>query len=322
MILQSTDQRMLPAEDNNVPPLITLTRGSKLYGGRPVLNEVSLRITSGTATALVGRNGSGKSTLLAVLAGLLKPSSGKLEYGNRRLTIGYAPEAFPGQKLTAEEYLHFMGRMAGLAPAAAEERISALLDSFKLEAARSRQMAGFSKGMLQKINLIQSLLARPQLLLLDEPMSGLDLPAQETLVEQLLGLKGEGSALIFSVHEPETVEALADTVHVLQEGQIIRTIHGNEKLRTIPAVHITFKGLSQAEHKEVLRMPGIGSVQPMPDYAEEECTLLIAEQAVSDACLKQILAAGGSIISVERSGGTIDLAKWMDPKATAGRGAE
>ena len=321
MILQSTDRSFLP-EEKDIPPLITLTRGSKLYGGRPVLNEVSMLVRSGTGTAFIGRNGSGKSTLLSILAGLLRLSAGELTYSREGLTIGYSPEAFPGLKLPADDYLHWMGRIAGLSQALTASRVNELLHAFKLEAFRSRPMAGFSKGMLQKVNLIQSLLLRPQLLLLDEPMSGLDLPAQHTLTGLLQELKSEGTALVFSVHEPQTVEALADVVYVLQEGQTIRTIHGAENLRTAPAVYIVSRGLSQADQEAVKSLPGILSMQPVPDSAESTCTGITVEPAVSDNCLQQILAAGGSVISVERPGGISDIAKWMDPKDPNGSARE
>lgn len=321
MILQSTDRRLLP-EQTDIPPLITLTRGSKLYGGRPVLKEVSMLVRSGTGTAFIGRNGSGKSTLLSILAGLLRLSAGELTYSREDLTIGYAPEAFPGLKLPADDYLRLMGRVAGLSQAVTESRVSELLHTFKLEAFRSRPMAGFSKGMLQKVNLIQSLLIRPQLLLLDEPMSGLDLPAQHTLTGLLQEMKSEGTALVFSVHEPQMVEALADVVYVLQEGRTIRTIHGAGNLRTAPAVYIVCRGLSQGEQEAVKSLPGILSVQGVPVSAESACTAITVELEVSDNCLQHILTAGGSVISVEQLGGLSDIAKWMDPKDPDGSARE
>lgn len=321
MILQSRDMMKSQPEAPEPPeaaPLITLTRGSKRYNGRPVLNEVSMMIRPGTATALIGRNGSGKSTLLAILAGLLKLSSGELAYGRSGMTAGYAPEAFPGLKLTAGEYLHDMGRVAGLSPSVLDSRIRGLLQAFKLEAFSNQPMAGYSKGMLQKVNLIQSLLIRPQLLLLDEPMSGLDLPAQHTLMELLLELKTEGTALVFSVHEPETVGALADYVYVLQEGRIIESIQGPERLRSSPSVYIIYTGLPQAEEQTVLALPGVLAMQPAQDHTGAACSGLSVEEGKSDACLQLILTLGGSVVSVERSAGLNDIAKWMDPKVLSG----
>ncbi|WP_339218175.1 ABC transporter ATP-binding protein [Paenibacillus sp. FSL H8-0332] len=307
-------------EATNASPLITLTQGSKQYGGRAVLTEISMTILPGTATALIGRNGSGKSTLLSILAGLLKLSSGVLTCDRRRLITGYAPEAFPGLKLTAEDYLRCMSRIAGLSEAASASRISELLQLFSLESSHNRKLAGFSKGMLQKVNLIQSLLTRPQLLLLDEPMSGLDLPAQARLIDVLQELKAEGTALVLSVHEPQIIEALANTVYVLHEGQNIRTIQGAENLKSAPVVNIVYTVLPGQAQQALETLPGVIHVEPSPDYAGTACTGLTVDQKMSDTCLQQILTAGGSIVSVRHLGGLNDLTEWMDPKDQIGSG--
>lgn len=278
-----------------------------------------MTVLPGTATALVGRNGSGKSTLLSILAGLLRLSSGVLTCDRQALTIGYAPEAFPGLKLTAEDYLRWMGRIAGFSEAASASRINELLELFSLESSRSRKLAGFSKGMLQKVNLIQTLLIRPQLLLLDEPMSGLDLPAQATLIDVLRELKAEGTALVLSVHEPQIIEAVADTVYVLHEGQTIRTIHGAENLKSAPTVKIVYTALPGQVQQALEALPGVIQVPP-PELAGTACTGLIVDQKMSDTCLQQILAAGGSIVSVKPLGGLSDLTEWMDPKDQIGSG--
>ncbi|WP_238651540.1 ABC transporter ATP-binding protein [Paenibacillus piscarius] len=286
-----------------------------------MLNEISMTVRPGAATALIGRNGSGKSTLLSILAGLLKLSSGELKWHNQGITAGYAPEAFPGLKLAAEEYLHAMGRIAGLPEREARSRVSSLLQRFGLDAFRSRPMEGYSKGMLQKVNLIQSVLIRPQLLLLDEPMSGLDLPAQDTLIALLQELKQEGTALIFSVHEPQIIEALGDEVIVLQEGQVIRTIRGPEHLRSAPAMNIICTGLPEAAQQAVKSLSGVYEMQPVPERSGTACIGLTADQKMSDICLQQILSAGGSVVEVKPLGGLSDLAEWMDPKKQIGSGS-
>lgn len=301
-------------------PLIELIRATKLYAGRPVLSEVSLLVKSGTATALIGRNGSGKSTLLSILAGLIGISSGTMVRSGQRFATRYAPEAFPGLKFTAEQYLHNMGRLGGLSSAEVNERMTALLQAFHLTEFRSQSMTGFSKGMLQKVNLIQSLLTRPQLLLLDEPLSGLDLPAQHTLISLLLEMKRSGTALVFSVHEPQMVEALADSVHVLQAGRIVKTIHGPENLRMTPATYIVYKGVSGDVSAVISDLPGFISMQSNLNHAAGECTGVTVSAAASDQCLRLILGAGGSVVSVEPRGGSSvgGLEQWMDPKAVEG----
>jgi hypothetical protein len=118
------------------------------------------------------------------------------------------------------------------------------------------------------------------------------------------------------------VEALADAVYVLQEGRVIRTIHGPENLRTEPATHIVFTNLPSAEQQAVADWPGVITIQPIVDPSGITCTGLTVEQQMSDSCLQQLLAAGGSVVSVERLRGLSDIVQWMDPKGQKGSGPE
>lgn len=300
-------------------PIIELIRATKLYDRRPVLSEVSLLVKGGTATALIGRNGSGKSTLLSILAGLTKLSSGTMVYSGRRIATGYAPEAFPGLKMSAEHYLLSMARLAGLTSAEAEARMAELLEIFHLEEFRRQRLDGFSKGMLQKVNLIQSLIVHPQLLLLDEPMSGLDLPAQHALIGFLKELKRSGSGIVFSIHEPQTIEALADSVHVLHAGRTVKTIHGQEEMRVTPAVYIVCKGISEERKAGIMDMPGVISIHAL-DASPRDYLAVTVETAAADDYLRHMLHSEGSVVSVEPCGGLSSggLEQWMDPKPVKG----
>lgn len=295
-------------------PLIELTRATKVYGGRPVLREVSLAVESGTALALIGRNGSGKSTLLSILAGLTQLTSGAIERSKGTISIGYAPEAFPGLKFSAEQYLRSMGRIGGMPEAGLKERITALLEAFHLEQFRTYPMTSYSKGMLQKVNLIQSLLPKPELLLLDEPMSGLDLPAQHTLIELLQELKQGGTAMVFSVHEPLCVETLADGVHVLQAGQTVMKVSETADLQDKPSTYIMCTAIAPQQKSALAEMPGVICIEAVRDEYGMECSGLTVEREWTDQCLRYVLDAGGSVISVERRRGLSGLMQWMDPK--------
>ncbi|MEK5446381.1 ATP-binding cassette domain-containing protein [Paenibacillus sp. FSL R7-0331] len=293
--------------------LITLTGASKIYGRRAVLNEVSLSIEAGTATALIGRNGSGKSTLLAVMAGLLKLSSGVLQQSKPKLRIGYAPEAFTGTKLPAEQYLRYMGQISGIPDAQLERQITGLLEAFQLQPFRKEPVISFSKGMLQKVNLIQSLLGEPQLLLLDEPLSGLDLPAQHTLIDCLQELKRKGTALVLSVHEPLCVEALEAGVHVLQAGRTLM-VTSADKLRGTLTSCLLCTELAQHEQQLITGMPGYIAVRSVQTAMIGRCTEWTVETAFADTFLLHILQRGGSVISVEHGRSRNLLEEWMDPK--------
>ncbi|WP_342561335.1 ATP-binding cassette domain-containing protein [Paenibacillus sp. FSL R7-0345] len=302
------------------PSLISLSGATKIYGGRAVLNEVSIRVESGTATALIGRNGSGKSTLLAVLAGLLRLSSGLLTQSKPRLSIGYAPEAFTGTKLPAEQYLRHMGRISGIPPAQLERQLTRLLEAFHLQPFRKQPVTGFSKGMLQKMNLIQSLLGEPELLLLDEPLSGLDLPAQHTLISILQELKQKGTALVFSVHEPLCIEALEAEVHVLQAGRT-QLITNADKLRDKSSSRLVCAALEDQEEKFIAGLPGFLTAQAVHTARAGKCTEWTVETTYADEFLRYILQHDGSVISVEHHSGRNLLVEWMDPKRSGEEGA-
>jgi len=320
---KAADMQVSPGIKATAMPLVELSHISKKYGSTAVLKEISMVINSGKATALIGRNGSGKSTLLSILAGLLHVSSGHLHQRDSNMDTGYAPEVFPALKFTPEEFLRSMGRLHGFAHGDADQRIEELLLRFHLEGFRSRSMTSFSKGMLQKVNIMQSVLAKPQLLLLDEPMSGLDGPAQAALVQLVKELKGMGTAVVFSVHEPQWVKELADDVHVLQAGRTVRTLDRSE-LSGTSISEITYKGVAEQLNMEFRQLPGFLSWSLQKDHPEdsEPYSVLFVEAAHSDFFLRRILAADGSVLLVERRGGLAGLELWMSPKDSHKEGAE
>ncbi|UQZ37214.1 hypothetical protein C2I18_28950 [Paenibacillus sp. PK3_47] len=311
MRLEKTGEDMM-SSGVTAAPVIELSQITKRYNRQPVLQEFSLTVNPGMAVALIGRNGSGKSTLLSILAGLIKPTSGRRLCSRPGLVIGYAPEAFPSLKFTPVQYLRSMGEIGGMASNLLEQRVTELLEAFQLSPYRDTSMYNFSKGMLQKVNLIQSLIRKPQLLLLDEPMSGLDLPSQQTLLEILLELKQGGTAMVFSVHEPLCVEALADSVHVLQHGRTVMKITDRGKLRDKPSTYIVFTS-GRWDTDEITAMPGFISLEECIDDSGAKCTGLSVESASSDVYLRYLLDTGSSIISVEPSSGLNRLRQWMDP---------
>jgi len=298
--------------------VMELERVSKIYSGTVVLDEVSLAIQNGTVTALIGRNGSGKSTILSIMAGLVQPTKGRVILKNKGATTGYAPESFPGLKFTPEEYLQSVGRLHRMASDEMNTRITELLACFRLETFRSQSMLSFSKGMLQKVNLIQSMLAEPSLLLLDEPMSGLDTSAQEALVQLVLRAKQKGTAVLFSVHEPQWIEAMADRVLALQDGRTVRTVNRSD-LQSSSSAIITCTGLPLQLLTEMKKLPGFLSSEAPEQYVESGRLVISVDHAYCDIFLKLILEAGGSVLSVERRGGLAGLEQWMNPQHTPGR---
>ncbi|MGG2085239.1 ABC transporter ATP-binding protein [Lysinibacillus pakistanensis] len=197
---------------------------SKQYKGKKILENACLSIYAHQIIALVGKNGSGKSTLLKIIAGLIDADSGAVIKHQQSLKIGYVPEVTPSHILfTPEEYLFHMGRIRGMAPKQLQQKVDDLLEMFHLQESRNSRIIHFSKGMKQKVMIMQAMLEHTDLLILDEPLSGLDPKAQSDLEETLSILKDNGLSIVLTCHETKLLQHLVDTVFVIQNNKIIQT---------------------------------------------------------------------------------------------------
>lgn len=272
--------------------IVQLEQVSQTFVNKQVFRDVNLSVYSNQIVAIIGANGSGKSTLLRILTGLVKPTSGAVVQSNEigPLTIGYAPDRFPWLRLTPWEYLVSMTKMQGLD---LTTRIADLLDYLGLTEAMTKRMTSFSKGMLQKVNLIQAVLTSPDLLLLDEPLSGLDASSQQNVVHLLRELRDEGVGVVISSHEPMLINAVADRVITLDRGNAVESIAASR----ITIVCITCR-LPSAEMAAALQQAvGVRSMRARNDVYQ----LYIGSEAV-DRMLKAILDGGGSVASVVPQG--------------------
>ena len=180
---------------------------AKRYGDKRVFAGVDLDVARGDFTLVTGPNGSGKTTLLRLLAGLAAPSAGTLTVDTSRERVGYvAHEALVYRELTARENLWLYARLYRVAQPG--ERIGMLLERFGLWEARDDRVGSYSRGMQQRLALCRILLHGPELLLLDEPYSGLDASAR-TLVDEVLADVAGARTLVVASHEPEHVRPLA-----------------------------------------------------------------------------------------------------------------
>jgi heme ABC exporter ATP-binding subunit CcmA len=187
--------------------VISARRLEKRFGDKEVLRGIDVDLPEGGFLVVTGRNGSGKSTLLRLFAGLLRPSRGELAVRARREAIGYvAHEALVYRELTALENLELYGRLYRVPER--RERIGMLLERYGLWDARHDRVAAYSRGMQQRLALCRALLHEPELLLLDEPFSGLDAEGSALLDRELSELAGTGT-LVVSSHQPERLEQLA-----------------------------------------------------------------------------------------------------------------
>ncbi|MGE7952350.1 ABC transporter ATP-binding protein [Lysinibacillus xylanilyticus] len=197
---------------------------SKQYRGKQILENATFSICANQIIALVGKNGSGKSTLLKIIAELVDADSGSIVQHRQSLKIGYVPEVTPSHILfTPEEYLYHMGSIRGMTKKQLQQRINDLLELFHLQDARNIRIDNFSKGMKQKVMIMQAMLEDTDLLILDEPLSGLDPKAQSDLEETLSILKDRGLSIVLTCHETKLLQHLVDTVLVIQNNKVTQS---------------------------------------------------------------------------------------------------
>jgi ABC-2 type transport system ATP-binding protein len=194
------------------------------------VDDVSLEVQAGEVYGLIGPNGSGKSTTMKVLLGLLRPTSGKCAIFGRdssrvdsREHVGFLPEnPYFYRHLTGRETLRFYGRLCGLKGPALKARIDELLELVDLTAAADRRLAGYSKGMLQRIGLAQAIIHQPRLIVLDEPTAGVDPAGSRKIRDLIMELKRRGISVILSSHLLEQVQEVCDRIGIIFRGKMVR----------------------------------------------------------------------------------------------------
>jgi ABC-2 type transport system ATP-binding protein len=201
------------------------------YNSVEVLHGISFTVRHGEIVGLLGPNGAGKSSTLKILAGIHPPGHGKLHLAGYSLpeqhleakrVIGYLPESpLMYECLSGMEFLELMGRLHGLEERILHTRIRALLESFELTNVRVPRISGYSKGMRQKILLSAALLHDPDILLLDEPLSGLDVEASILIKDLLMTLSAHGKSILYSSHVLDVVEKVCHRVIVIDRGNIL-----------------------------------------------------------------------------------------------------
>jgi ABC-2 type transport system ATP-binding protein len=211
--------------------MLELRNVTKRYPATTAVKDVSFVARRGEVTGYLGPNGSGKSTTLKMITGLIEPTEGEILFDGERIQrdpiayrqrLGYVPEEpqlYP--HLTGAEYLEMVGQLRGLPERMLAEKIDGFLRLLSLHEDRYVPISSYSKGMRQKVLLAAALLHNPDLVLLDEPFSGLDVSSALVLRELIRELAGRGKAVIFSSHELETVERVSARVVILHKGRVV-----------------------------------------------------------------------------------------------------
>ena len=306
-------------------PLALVTTGlSKSYrtghiiqGRRPALQDLDLEVRAGEIFGYVGPNGSGKTTTLKLLTGLLKPDRGDARVLGEplasrawRFRAGYLPEhPYLYDYLTAAEYLDYAGRLFGLPAARRREKTRELLALVGLERSADVSLRRYSKGMVQRAGLAQALVNDPELVILDEPMSGLDPIGRRLVRDIILGLRRAGRTVFFSTHILSDAEALCDRVGVLRAGRLVRVGALGELLRLdVQHVEIFASGLPEgAPGLEWARRERVG----------ERLRLEVDERDLGRT-VAAVEAAGGRILAVQPVRQTLEDYFFREMGAAAG----
>ena len=212
-------------------PIITIRQLHKQYGDKVVLNNINLDIQPAQIIGYIGPNGAGKSTTVKILTGIIQDYSGEVTVFGKSLRdnvlevkskVGYIPElAELYDLLTPREYLSFIGKLYHLPDDVIEDRSRKMLDSFGLLQNIDQRMDSFSKGMRQKVLITSGLLHNPSIVIMDEPLSGLDANAVILVKELLQALKQEGKTIFYCSHMMDVVEKVSDRIVLLNIGSII-----------------------------------------------------------------------------------------------------
>ena len=264
-----------------------------------VLDDLTLRVEEGEVFGLIGPNGAGKTTTFKLLLGLLRPTRGQIRYcggpldDTARAAIGFLPEQpYFYDYLTVEETLYFYARLYGLAASERRRRVAEVVEQVQLTAKREAAMHTLSKGTLQRVGIAQAILNRPQLTILDEPMSGLDPAGRHQIRELIFSLQRTGTTVIFSSHILPDAEALCTRVGILAQGRLREVLHlrdGAEPTAYVLAV----RDISGDTLKTLER---IALSPPAPNG--RSWLLHLRDQTAVGTALAEIGKSGGSVESL------------------------
>ncbi len=267
-----------------------------------VLHDLNLEVCEGEIFGYLGPNGAGKTTTLKLLMGLIYPTAGRAWILGRDVSdvavkaqVGFLPEN-PSfyDYLTGREFLHFYGELFGIPYRERVNRIEELLDKVGLSKAGGLQLRKYSKGMLQRIGLAQALINNPQVVVLDEPMSGLDPVGRKEVRDLILDLKARGKTVFFSTHIVPDVEMICDRVGIIVAGRLTRVGPLEELLGSeVECIEFIASGLDEAAWVQIKEW----SIRPPVERGEKVFFAVKTEQDASRA-VELLVGRGVSIHAV------------------------
>jgi ABC-2 type transport system ATP-binding protein len=265
------------------------------------LDSVSFEVGQGEIFGFLGPNGAGKTTAIKILVGLTRPTSGWAK------VMGEAPDSVAGKRwlgflpespyfydhLSAREFLELSGQLNGVPRSELPGRVTKMLETVKLTEAADARLRGFSRGMLQRVGIAQALLHNPKLVILDEPMGGLDPVGRKEFRDIILGLRDSGRTVFFSSHILQDVEMICDRVAILVGGKLVSVGRLDEILSSeIDTFEVTVRNVSG----DAVRASGVKVAQILP--GDDKLLVVVSSEADVEELLKLLAARNGRLISL------------------------
>jgi ABC-2 type transport system ATP-binding protein len=280
----------------NSLPTVSIDHITKIFGEFTAVSDLSLAVYPGRVYGLLGPNGAGKTTTIRMIVNITAPDSGRIEVFGQQITpelqdrIGYLPEERGlYKKMKVGDQLKFFAALKNVDAKEADKRVDRWLTRLKLTEWRNKKASELSKGMQQKVQFISAMIHEPDLLILEEPFSGLDPVNVEVLKEVILELKASGKTIIFSTHQMEVAEKICDDICLINRSRKVLEGSIREVKRTFSrnAVALRLVGGEAVLEDRAL----VSKVQRHSDGVE----VLLAEVTSPQTLLKELIAAGATI---------------------------
>jgi len=280
-------------------PIVELQNIRKAYDTKIAVEGLSLTIEPGTMFGLLGPNGSGKSSTIRMMIGITRPDSGTVRLFDKPFEraalsrIGYLPEERGlYKKMKVLDQLVFLGQLHGLSASIASARARVWCERMQITEAIDKKTEELSKGMQQKIQFIAALLHEPELIIMDEPFSGLDPVNATLLMDTLLELRKQGKAILFSTHRMDQVEKLCDSIAIIYKGRLVLEGGMREIKAGYPAnrIHVHFTGdASFLEHASILEAKNYTGL----------AEIILSDPKAAQSVLAHAVASGAAITRFE-----------------------
>lgn len=266
-----------------------------------ILKGLDLEVNSGETFGFLGPNGAGKTTTIKALMGIISPTSGQINILGSdpqdetvKHQVGYLPETpYFYDYLTGREFLTFCGNLFGGRKADLKEKIRYLLALVRMEEAADRQLRKYSKGMLQRIGLAQALINDPRLVVLDEPLTGLDPMGRKEFKDIISGLRKKETTVFFSSHILPDAETICDRVAIINKGKVLKVGRLDELLDAkLESVELVCRGLAAEGLNKIKKLAST------LNHNGDEHILTFPEMVSANNAVRDVLASGGQVVSL------------------------